>query len=151
MATTVEQDACNHGNFESAVCLGLWHMSPLQSGRPFSQWLVMICRCLECLPLPMKSEHRHCRLLSDWPLIAMVVDAGHGLSQNASEEDNVFIACRIKLYSLQRHSFVHSIGVPGKLWWHQPPGLATNVSTLTWHFPSACYRTECAACCIYLI
>lgn len=72
-------------------------------------------RCLESLPLPLEREQSRCQRLSSWPLVAVIAEAKDGTPSGQHEFDEYLIVSYIKLYSLQSHSYVHSIAVPGRM------------------------------------
>jgi len=58
-----------------------------------------------------------CSFLDDWPLVAVVSDAT--VKENESDSDGSMQPSQglsvsyVKLYSLQRHAYIHTLTVPG--------------------------------------
>lgn len=75
------------------------------------------CSCMEALPLPSEEDMLRSVFLEDWPLVAVASDAvpkqvepdrGGG----ATPPQGLSVSC-VRLYSLRRQSYVHSLTLPG--------------------------------------
>lgn len=73
------------------------------------------CRCMDPVPLPNEDDQARCSFLEDWPLLAVVVDAGsQEEGAEISQQSLDLPVSQVKLYSLKRHTYIHTISIPGK-------------------------------------
>ena len=119
------------------LAMMLWQLMTFKN-RVCEPELLGVCRCLEPIPLPLAREQSSCKLLKSWPLVAVITDAQPGSSSGADGELPLPVSS-IKLYSLQSHTYVHTIAVPGRLHAHlskvsaakcKPNGALTSDLTL---------------------
>ena len=82
---------------------------------------------MDPVPLPNEDDQARCNFLEDWPLLAAVVDArSQEEAAEAGQQSLDLPVSQVKLYSLKRHIYIHTISIPGKQctqqWDIQKPG-----------------------------
>ncbi len=70
---------------------------------------------MDPVPLPNEDDHARCSFLEDWPLVAAVVDArSQEEAAETGQQSPDLPVSQVKLYSVKRHVYIHTISIPGK-------------------------------------
>lgn len=70
---------------------------------------------MDPVPLPNEDDQARCKFIEDWPLVAAVVDArSHEEAGDPEQQDQDLPVSQVMLYSVKRHSYIHTISIPGK-------------------------------------
>ena len=62
--------------------------------------------------MPKERDQTRCSFMAAWPLVAVVADEPQ--QSAAKDAEDYLPVSYVKLYSLQSHSYTHSIAVPGE-------------------------------------